>query len=50
MAGTFYEAKKKYLGEKTANLSHETTEDEVKSVFDERAPNYDKVIFILSIF
>ena len=50
MAETIYKAGQKYFGEKAANLSHETTEEEAKSFFDERAPIYDKVIFIVSIF
>ena len=50
MADTFHGSRQKYFGEKTANLSHETTEEEAKSVYDERAASYDKVIFILSIY
>ena len=50
MADTFHGSRQKYFGEKAANLSHETTEEEAKSFFDERAPIYDQVIFILSIF
>ena len=48
MAQTFHEAIQKFFGEKTANFSDETTEEEVKSVYDERAINYDKVIFKIS--
>lgn len=50
MAGTTHGAKQKYFGEKTANFSDETTEEEAKSVYDDRATNYDEVIFILSVF
>lgn len=45
MTGTF----QKYFGEKTASFSEETTEEEAKSVYDERATNYDKV-FILAFY
>ena len=50
MAGTTYGATQKYFGEKTANFSDETTEEEAKSVYDERATNYGEVIFIVSVF
>ena len=41
----------KYFGEKTANFSEETTEEEAKSAYDDRATNYDKVfIFFRFIY
>lgn len=42
MAGTTHGVTQKYFGEKTANFSDETTEEEAKSVYDERATNYDE--------
>ena len=40
----------KYFGEKTANFSEVTTEEEAKSAYDDRATNYDKVFIFLFIY
>lgn len=37
-------AYQKYLGDKIANVSNETTEEEIKCIYAERSPNYDKVV------
>ncbi|KAL9967584.1 hypothetical protein ACROYT_G025845 [Oculina patagonica] len=43
MAAKFHEAAyQKYLGEKAANVSNETTEEEIKCIYAERSPVYDK--------
>ena len=39
----------KYFGAKTGNFTKETTEDEVKHIYDERSRTYDQVIFEMKV-
>ena len=40
---------KELFGEKTANLTKETTEDEIKRIYDERSGGYDQVLYEIKI-
>lgn len=40
---TTFTAYGKYFGEQFGKLSHKTTEDEIKNVYDDWAAKYDKV-------
>ena len=39
----------KYFGAKTGNFTKETTEDEVKRIYDERSRTYDQVLFEMKV-